>query len=81
MMNKNEIIATNIFDLISKYYKNYDYIIEYGENNRISIRKDTLIGYDTSKNILYYYANNTTDEPPLGAILVSSITAIKRREG
>lgn len=79
-MNTNTLVADKIFSIISKYSKNYDYIIEYGSNSRIVIRKDMVVGYDHNKQFLCYYADSKTDNIPLGIILISSITAIKRRE-
>lgn len=71
-------MTEKIFDLISTYYQTHDYVIEYLPGNRVNIKKDMLIGYDPDKTLLYYYADDDLDKPPIGVIRVSAITAIKR---
>ena len=81
--NENYMVNADILDLMQKYYSKYDYIIEYGNRRRITIKKDMILEV-YNNTILYYYENNKAcldpNTLPLGAIMMDSITAIKRSE-
>ena len=72
-----ETLGYSLIELLGDYYKEYDCIIEC-DNNRIVVQKDMLIAYDSNEQLLYYYADDNPESVPLGAIVISSITAIKR---
>ena len=76
-------IDDTIIDLLGEYYWEYDFIIEYGYNQRLSVNKNVVLCIQ-GEYLEYYSLKEDYTAPetiPLGVIHLPSITAIKRREG
>ena len=69
----------HILELLQLYYGKYDYIIEYGNNQRLRVGKNTILSI--LGDFIEYYGrdfDDSKDNIPLGIIYIPSITAIKR---
>lgn len=63
-----------ILELLTQYFGKYDFIITYGSDRSVTIRKDMVVMFDDY--FLYYYASKDMDVP-LGVIAIENIIGIK----
>ena len=63
-----------ILELLTQYFGKYEFIITYGSDRSVTIRKDMVVMFDDY--FLYYYASKDMDVP-LGVIAIENIIGIK----